>query len=376
MKITYFLNLKTLLLLALLIVGAGWLVSSHLSGKHAERPAAKAQPVRVASARMGNMDVFIRALGTATSPNTVTVRSRVDGQLMALHFTEGQIVRQGDLLAEIDPRPYEVRLQQALGNLARNEALLKDAELDLERYRKLIKEQSISAQQLQSQESLVGQVQGAVVTDRAAVADAELQLSYSRITAPIPGRVGLKRVDVGNMIRSSDSDGIVVITQIRPMHVIFTLVERQIPEVIAAMRKGEPLTVEAWSQDNRTLLATGELLTIDNQIDTATGTVRASATFANDDRRLFPNQFVNTRLNVRTLENVLIIPSSAVQRNNDGFFVYVVRDGKTRSQTITSSYATDTETVVDTGLAAGDVVVTDGVDRLRDGMAVTYDQAP
>jgi len=213
-----------------------------------------------------------------------------------------------------------------------------------------------------------------VITDRAAVADAELQLSFSRITAPIPGRVGLKRVDVGNMIRSSDNEGIVVITQIRPMHVIFTLVERQIPEVIAAMRKGEPLTVEAWSQDNRTLLATGELLTIDNQIDTATGTVRASAAFANDDRRLFPNQFVNTRLNIRTLENVLIIPSSAVQRNNDGFFVYVVRDGKTRSQTITIGYATDTETVVDAGLAAGDVVVTDGVDRLRDGMAVTYDQ--
>jgi multidrug efflux system membrane fusion protein len=295
---------------------------------------------------------------------------------MALHFTEGQIVRQDDLLAEIDPRPYEVRLQQALGNLARNEALLKDAELDLERYRKLIREQSISAQQLQSQEGLVEQFRGSVIADKATVADAELQLSYSRITAPISGRVGLKRVDVGNMIRSSDNEGIVVITQIRPMHVIFTLVERQIPEVLAAMRKGEPLTVEAWSQDNRTLLATGELLTIDNQIDTATGTVRASATFANDDRRLFPNQFVNTRLKVKTLENVLIIPSSALQRNNDGFFVYVVRDGKTRSQTITTGYATDTETVVDAGLAEGDVVVTDGVDRLRDGMAVTYDQAP
>jgi len=374
MKKIFSLNQKTLVLLALLILAASWFAYSRFSGKPAERPIIKAQPVRVASARMGTMDVFIRALGTATSPNTVTVRSRVDGQLMALHFTEGQIVRQGDLLAEIDPRPYEVRLQQALGNLARNEALLKDAELDLNRYRKLIREQSISAQQLQSQEGLVGQFQGAVITDRAAVADAELQLSFSRITAPIPGRVGLKRVDVGNMIRSSDNEGIVVITQIRPMHVIFTLVERQIPEVIAAMRKGEPLTVEAWSQDNRTLLATGELLTIDNQIDTATGTVRASAAFANDDRRLFPNQFVNTRLNIRTLENVLIIPSSAVQRNNDGFFVYVVRDGKTRSQTITIGYATDTETVVDAGLAAGDVVVTDGVDRLRDGMAVTYDQ--
>jgi multidrug efflux system membrane fusion protein len=376
MKKFYLINLKTGVFIALLIIAAGWLMVSHLAGKSAERPAVRAQPVRVASARMGNMDVFIRALGTATSPNTVTVRSRVDGQLMALHFTEGQIVRQDDLLAEIDPRPYEVRLQQVLGNLARNEALLKDAELDLVRYRKLIKEQSISAQQLQSQEGLVDQFRGVIVSDKATVADAELQLSYSRITAPIPGRIGLKRVDVGNMIRSSDSEGIVVITQIRPMHVIFTLVERQIPEVIAAMRKGDPLTVEAWGQDNKTLLATGELLTIDNQIDTATGTVRANAAFANDDRRLFPNQFVNTRLKVRTLENVLIIPSSAVQRNNDGFFVYVVRDGKTRSQTITTGYATDMDTIVDTGLTEGDVVVTDGVDRLRDGMAVTYDQAP
>ena len=370
------LDIKTFAFLAALICAVGWFAHSRQADKPAERPAARIQPVRTASARIGDMDVFIQALGTVTSPNTVTVRSRVDGQLMALHFTDGQMIRQGDLLAEIDPRPFEVRLQQALGNLARHEALLKDAELDLQRYRRLIREQSISEQQLQSQEGLVGQYRGAVVADTATVADAELQLSYSRINAPISGRVGLRKVDTGNMIRSSDNEGIVVITQIRPMHVIFTLVERQIPEVIPAMRKGEPLAVEVWGQDNRTLLATGTLLTIDNQIDTATGTVRAKAVFANDDRRLFPNQFVNARLRVRTLENVLIIPSSAVQRNNDGLFVYVVRDGRTRSQAIATSYATDTETVVDSGLAEGDVVVTDGVDRLRDGMAVTYDSAP
>ena len=363
---------KAFALLAVLILGAGWYAYSRVSDKPEERPAPRVQPVRATNAHIGNMDVFIRSLGTVTPPNTVTVRSRVDGQLMALHFTEGQLVRQGDLLAEIDPRPFEVRLQQALGNLARNEALLNAAERDLERYRRLIRERSISEQQLQTQEGLVGQYRGSVVADKALVADAELQLSYSRITAPISGRVGLKKVDAGNMIRSSDSEGLVVITQIRPMHVIFTLVERQIPEVIAAMRTGEPLTVEAWGQDNRTLLATGELLTIDNQIDTATGTVRAKATFANDDRRLFPNQFVNTRLKVRTLENVLIIPSSAVQRNNDGFFVYVVRGGRTHSQAIAISHATDTETVVDSGLAEGDVVVTDGVDRLRDGMLVSW----
>ena len=393
-------NKKTLVILtglAAFALAAGWLYARQTE-KPAQRPAARVMPVRAAEARLGNMEIFIRALGTVTSPSTVTVRSRVDGQLMALHFAEGQVVRQGDLLVGIDPRPYEVRLQQALGNLARSEALLKDAELDLERYRRLIKERSISEQQLQSQEGLVGQLRGSVVADKATVADAELQLSYSRVSAPISGRVGLRNVDVGNMIRASDSDGIVVITQIRPMHVIFTLVERQIPEVLAAMREGGmrghprreatqtatqterpppvPLIVEAWGQDNSTLLATGELLTIDNQIDTATGTVRAKATFSNDDRRLFPNQFVNVRLKVRTLENVLIIPSSAVQRNNDGFFVYVVQGGKTRSQAITTSYATDTETVVASGLNEGDVVVTDGVDRLRDGMSVSYDRAP
>lgn len=365
-------TLRILILIAMLLVGAAWLVSAHFAGRPPERPAPKAQPVRAARARTENMDVFIRALGTVTSPNTVTVKSRVDGQLMALHFTEGQAVRKGDLLAEIDPRPFEVQLQQALGSLARDEALLKDARLDLERYRKLIKERSISEQQLQTQEGLVGQYAGTVITDKAAVANAELQLAYSRITAPISGRVGLKKVDAGNMIRASDSDGLVVITQMQPMHVIFTLVEKQIPEVTAAMQRSGPLFVEARDQDNRTLLATGKLLTIDNQIDTATGTVKAKAVFANDEHKLFPNQFVNIRLRIATLEQALIIPSSAVQRNNDGFFVYVVQDGKTHSRAIATGHATDMETVVNSGLVAGDTVVTDGVDRLRDGMAVTY----
>ena len=358
--------------IAVLVLAIAALVYLRLTPKDVVREAPKPQPVRVAEARLGSMDVYFQALGTVTSPNTVTVKSRVDGQLMALHFIEGQVVRQGELLAQIDPRPFEVQLQQAKGSLARDEALLKDAELDLQRYRKLIREQSISAQQLQAQEGLVGQYKGAVISDQAAVADAELQLTYSRITAPISGRVGLKKVDVGNMIRASDSEGIVVITQMRPMHVVFTLVEKLIPEVVPAMRKGGPLTVEAWGQDNQTLLATGELLTIDNQIDTATGTVKAKAVFTNDDRRLFPNQFVNARLKVRTLDDVLIIPSSAVQRNNDGFFVYIVEDGKTRSQVITVDYATDTETVVKSGLSQGDIVVTDGVDRLRDGIEVTH----
>jgi multidrug efflux system membrane fusion protein len=329
--------------------------------------------VRAAAAHTGSLDVYFQALGTVTSPGTVTVKSRVDGQLMALHFLEGQSVQEGDLLAEIDSRPFAIKLMQAQGDLVRNEALLTDARLDLERYRKLVKEQSVSQQQVQAQESLVGQYEGAVISGKAAVADAELQLAYSRITAPVSGRVGLRNVDVGNMIRSSDSGGIVVITRMQPMDVIFTLVEKQIPDVIASMRSGPPLTVEAWGQDNRDLFAVGELLTIDNQIDTATGTVRARAVFSNTDGRLFPNQFVNVRLKVKTLQDVLLIPSSAVQRNARGFFVHVVlEDGTVKGRDITTGYATDAETVVLSGLSPGDIVVTEGVDRLRDGLRVTY----
>lgn len=359
-----------LLAAALLAIAlAAWFI---MGGDKDERPAMRPQSVRVAAARMGSVDVYFHALGTVTPPKTVTVRSRVDGELLALHFVEGQTIQEGELLAEIDPRPFAVQRQQALGQLARDEAQLKQVKLELQRYRKLIKEQSVSAQQVESLEGLVGQYEGAVITDKAAVAEAELQLTYSRITAPLSGRVGLRRVDAGNMIRASDSEGIVIITQMRPMNVIFTLVEKQIPDVIRAMRAEKALTVEAWGQDNKVLLATGELVTIDNQIDTATGTVKAKAAFENADDRLFPNQFVNARLKVNTLENVLIIPTSAVQRNNDGFFVYTVEDGKTRIKTVTIAHGADADSVVDSGLAAGDIVVIDGVDRLRDGMAVTY----
>lgn len=334
--------------------------------------------VRAAEARIDDLDVYFKAIGTVTAPNTVTVRSRVDGELVALHFTEGMFVKEGDLLAEIDPRPFEVQKMQAQGQLARDEAQLMQARLELGRYRKLIKEHSISKQQLETQEGLVGQYEGAVLADKAAVADAELQITYSRITAPISGRVGLRQVDAGNIIRSSDSNGIVVINQMRPMDVVFTLVEGQIPDVVAAMiaaqKNGVALEVEVWRQDNKTLLATGSLLTIDNQIDTSTGTVRAKARFANEDYLLFPNQFVNARLRVRTLKNVLVVPTAAVQRRNDGFFVYVVDTGATRTAPVTTGYASDSDTVIESGLKPGEIVVTDGIDRLRDGMAVTYGQ--
>ena len=362
--------LVALLALAILAGAAFGAYTFFFSGGRKGPPPAAPMTVKAREATIDTVSVYIHALGNVTPPRTVTVRSRVDGELVALHFTEGRRVTAGEPLAEIDPRPFEVQKAQALGALARDEALLRDARLDLERYRKLIKERSISQQQLQAQEALVGQYEGAALAGKASVADAELQLTYSRITAPVSGRVGLRRVDVGNIVRSSDSDGIVVITQMQPMEVLFTLVEKQIPDVIAGMRKG-PMQVEAWGQDNTKLLATGVLRSLDNQIDTATGTVKAKAEFDNSDEMLFPNQFVNVRLRVRELENALTVPTSAVQRNIKGFFVYVVEDGHTRMQEITSAYATDLLTVVEEGLKAGDVVVTDGVDRLREGSPVT-----
>ena len=323
------------------------------------------QPVRVAPVERKDIPVYLQGLGTVTPENTVVVKSRVDGELKAIHFTEGEDVIAGQLLAEIDPRPYEVQLQEAEGALARDKALLKDARLDLQRYRQLIRQEAVSPQQLQSQESLVGQYEGAVSMDEASIADAKLQLTYCRIVAPITGRLGLKQADLGAMIRASDTNGLVVITQMRPMQVVFTLVEKRVPEVLGAIRQGQ-LVVEAWDQDNKTLLATGVLLTLDNRIDTATGTVKAKAVFGNEDERLFPNQFVNARLLVRTLVQVPAVPLSAVQRNNDGFFVYTVTNSTVSLRPISTGYETAGFAVVEKGLEPGEVVVTDGVDRLRD----------
>ena len=359
--------------LLLLILSGGYALYGGFKAKEKQN-AGKPQSVRVASVRLGDIPMYLRALGTVTPPNTVVVKSRVDGQLMRLHFAEGQMVNEGDLLAEIDPRPFEVQRSQSLGALARDEALLRGARLDLDRFRKLIKEQSVSLQQLQAQEALVGQYEGAVLAGKASVANAELQLDYCRVTAPVTGRAGLKQVDAGNMIHASDTGGIVVITRIRPMDVIFTLIEKDIPLVLASMRHNPSLPVEAWGQDGKTLLNSGMLLSLDNQIDTATGTVKAKARFDNEDDGLFPNQFVSIRLLVKTLERVLIVPSSAVQRGVEGFFVYVVANGVTRMQPVTVSYTTDSDTVIGSGLNSGDIVVTDGVDRLRAGTVVTYSE--
>ena len=277
-------------------------------------PRGQVVPVRVVPALKSNLDVYLRALGTVTPINTVTVRTRLDGELVKVYFTEGQRVAKGQVLAEIDTRPYQVQLAQAQGALEENRARLRNAETDLERYQKLQQEQLITAQQVVGQEALVRQLNGAIQSSEAQVASARLSLNYARIVAPIDGKLGLRQVDAGNLVRSGDANGIVVITQMRPISVLFTVPETELPPVLEAMRADRRLSVEAWDRADAVKLATGALQTVDNQIDTATGTIKLRATFDNADESLFPNQFVNIRLRVRTLQNATTIPAAAVQR--------------------------------------------------------------
>lgn len=357
------------LLLGVLIAGGLWY---RFGGQSAMPPSGpKAQPVRVAMAQLQDVPEFLSGLGTVTPSATVVVRSRVDGQLVRLHFEDGQNVKEGDLLAEIDPRPFEAALAEAKGQLAKDQAILENARRDLSRYDRLSKGDFIAAQEVDTQRATVRQYEGIVKTDRAQVDAAALNLTYSRITAPISGRLGLRVVDAGNMIRSSDSSGLVTITQTEPSDVIFTLPESRVPLVVAALRRGGPLPVQAWDREQKHLLATGELLTVDNQIDTATGTVRLKARFPNTDGALFPNQFVNARLLARTLKDAVTIPASAVQLGTKGSFVYVVdKEGAVRTRPVELAWSTNTLAVVEKGVAPGETVVTDGLDRLRDGIKV------
>ena len=357
------------LLLGVLIAGGLWYRFGGQSAVPKGGP--PAQPVRVATAQLQDVPEFLSGLGTVTPSATVVVRSRVDGQLVRLHFEDGQAVKEGDLLAEIDPRPFEASLAEAKGQLAKDQAILENARRDLTRYNRLSKGDFIAAQEVDTQRATVRQYEGIVKTDQAQVQAAALQLAYSRIAAPISGRLGLRSVDAGNMIHASDSNGLVTITQTEPTDVVFTLPESQVPLVMAALRRGEPLPVQAWDREQKTLLATGELLTVDNQIDTATGTVKLKARFPNTDGALFPNQFVNARLLVRTLKDAVTIPASAVQLGAKGSFVYVVdNNGTAHTRPVELGWNTSTLAVVDKGVASGDVVVIDGLDRLRDGIKV------
>ncbi|MES1981701.1 MAG: MdtA/MuxA family multidrug efflux RND transporter periplasmic adaptor subunit [Pseudomonadota bacterium] len=329
-------------------------------------------PVLAAAARRGDIDVVINALGTVTARNTVVIKARVDGQLVRVSFVEGQLVKAGALLAEIDPRPFRVLLDQANGQLVHDRALLANAQLDLERYRGLLAKESIARQQLDTQAALVQQYQGTVQTDQAQVDSARLQLDFTRITAPVAGRLGLRQVDVGNMVHAGDATGLVVLTQTQPIMVVFALPAEGIGAVTAHQRAGETLPVEAWDRDGKTRLASGKLLAIDNQIDTTTGTVRIKAEFTNADNALFPNQFVNTRLRVETLSDATLVPVAAIQRGSQGTFVYVVNsaDNTVSLRPVTLGTATADTVSIATGLEPGEQVVVDGADKLRPGAKV------
>ncbi|MBF24319.1 MAG: multidrug transporter subunit MdtA [Pusillimonas sp.] len=330
-----------------------------------------AVPVRTATATESSVQVVLPAVGTVTALNTVTVTSRVEGELEAVLFAEGQKVQAGDMLARIDPRPYQVALDQALGQQAQNQALLENAQRDLRRYEQLFKQNSLARQQLDTQRALVQQYQGALVSDQAEVDNARLQLEFAQIKAPISGRVGLRKVDPGNLISAGDTEGLVVITQTQPISVLFSLPQAQLPEVRAQLRNGNTLTTVLYDSTNTRELARGELVSIDNQIDVATGTVRMKAQFPNKDEMLFPNQFVNVRLVVNTLENALVIPARAVQQGSIGSFVYrVLEDNTVKVQPIVTGAVQERNVTVLEGLQRGQVVVTEGVDRLRDGAKV------
>ncbi|HGM5292679.1 MdtA/MuxA family multidrug efflux RND transporter periplasmic adaptor subunit [Serratia ureilytica] len=334
------------------------------------RRGAPMSPVQAATATQQTVPRYLSGLGTAIAANTVTVTSRVDGQLMAIHFTEGQQVKAGDLLAEIDPRPFQVQLTQAQGQLAKDQATLANARRDLARYQQLVKTNLVSRQELDTQASLVQQTEGAIKADQGAVDSAKLQITYSRITAPIDGRVGLKLVDVGNYVTSGSTTGLVVITQTHPIDVVFTLPEGNIADLLKAQKAG-PVSVEAWDRTNQNKLTTGSLLSLDNQIDTATGTIKLKARFANADDALFPNQFVNARLQVDTLHDAVVIPTAALQMGNEGNFVWTLsEDNKVSKHRVTAGVQDSRQVVISAGLNAGDRVVTDGIDRLTEGMQV------
>ncbi|ACB74412.1 MdtA/MuxA family multidrug efflux RND transporter periplasmic adaptor subunit [Opitutus terrae] len=334
-------------------------------------------PVRTVTAEKRDLPVHLKAIGTVTPLNTVTVKARVPGQLLRIAFEEGQRVERGQVLAEIDPAPYRIVLAQAEGRLQQAMAQLESARSDFERTTNLHRQNLVTDQQLQLQDALVAERAGAVATAQAQVEDARLQLSYTRVEAPIAGRAGLRRVDVGNLIREGDTNGLVVLTQTRPITVTFTIPEVDLQSVLDPFRAGESLVVEAWDRRETAVLATGVLKTLDNQIDTATGTLKLKAEFANEDERLFPNQFVNVRLRVRTLEQAVVIPAAAVQFGSRGTYVYLVdADKKAAIRDVVLGPVDGSEQAITKGLAPGDQVVLEGLDRLREGRGVIVTNDP
>ena len=342
-------------------------MSFHSRGRGSMLPV----PVRAVTAQRQDMAVHLRAIGTVAPLNIVAVRSRVEGQLLRVAFEEGQQVTQGQLLAEIDPLPYKIRLSQMEAQQRQNQAQLNTAKADLDRFKKLHAQTLVTQQQLEAQQSLVAEREGAVAAEQALVDDARRQLAYTKVEAPIAGRLGLRQVDVGNLVRPGDAGGLVVITQTRPISVMLTVPENDLQKVVEPLRAGEPLPVEAWDRNDQNLLATGVLKTVDNQIDLATGTLRLKAEFANADEKLFPNQFVNVRLRVRTLKDVLVVPAAAVQFGSRGTYVYLIGDEeKARVREVVLGPSDGGTQSIVKGLEVGERVIVEGVDRLREGRVV------
>ncbi|MPW19229.1 MdtA/MuxA family multidrug efflux RND transporter periplasmic adaptor subunit [Paraburkholderia sp. CNPSo 3157] len=330
------------------------------------------QPVHVAAVTQGEMPVVLNALGTVTPLANVTVRTQLTGTLQTVAFQEGQMVKQGDLLAQVDPRPYQISLANAEGTLAKDMALLQTARLDLKRYQTLLSQDSIASQQVDTQASLVRQYEGQVKSDQANIDTFRLDLVYARITAPVSGRVGLRQVDPGNYVTPGDTNGVVVITQLQPISVIFTTSEDNLPAILKQLHAGTKMSVTAYDRSNTTSLEAGFLETVDNQIDTTTGTVKLRATFQNNEGLLFPNQFVNTRLLVNVVKNAVIVPTSAVLNGSIGSFVYVVKPDNTVTVRPVKIGPVDGErTSITSGLQVGERVVTDGSDRLKEGAKIT-----
>jgi multidrug efflux system membrane fusion protein len=342
------------------------------NGSKAAHPTISA-PIAVvtANAKSGDQPIYLTGLGSVVGYKTVTVRTRVDGELVRVTVREGQMVSSGDLIAEIDPRPFQVQLEQAEAQKDRDVALLENAKVDAERYRILYSQDSIPKQQLDTQIALVRQNEATVRADQAAIDNAKLQLIYTRITSPINGRIGLRQVDPGNMVHATDQGGLAVITQLQPIAVIFSIPQDNVPQVMKQLRAGRRMLVEAWDRDLKNKISTGSLLTIDNQADVATGTVRFKATFANNDNALFPNQFVNARLLVDVKRKAVLVPVAAVQHGPDTTFVFVVNEDDTvQTRNVVAGTIEAGVASIDRGLSPGETVVTEGVDKLQHGAKV------
>lgn len=374
-KRTWIIRILAALVILILVLILWRILSSGKSNRH---PAAQAPiPVHVKTAYTGNFPVTFSSLGTVTALNTVTVRARVDGELIRILFHEGQKVKAGDLLAKIDPRPFQAQVDQTRGQMIRDQALLRNARQSLARAQELLPKDSIAPQDVDTSIALVRQYEGTVKMDQGLLEAALLQLDFTNMIAPISGKLGLRAVDVGNMIYTTDTTGLVVITQVQPINVLFTVTDTQLPHVLEAIREGVTLQVEAWDRTRKNRLAVGRLVSIDNLVNTSTGTIRLKAEFTNEDDALFPNLFVNAQILVRTIENACIAPTAAVQLGSQGNFVYVVgSDNRVSVRMVETGPSNDQETVITKGISAGERMVIDGLDRLGDNSLVSIIASP